>query len=310
MAVGTHGIGKSMLFAQSAKKMRIDIISRDLSLLEPPDLIGLPKTKGERTIYLPPAFLPHDGRGLLVFEELNRAEPHMRAPVLQLCTARTLNDYTLPPGWLPMAAINPAEGGHEVDELDPALLSRFARVNVVADQKKWLEWARHNGVHQAVIDYIADDKSALVTAEANPRAWKYVSDVLLAAKKQETSPATLRAIVLGLVGCERGDAFLGTLKNTDRPLSPEQVLNAYRKHRAEVQCWIQKGQIDLVDTTLLAVKTYLQSERQFKEVQAHSNRWDNLANFLHDLPGDLRKDAQKFFKSRGYSYPKQTNSRS
>ena len=80
MFIGLHGIGKSDLLEQAAAEMGIKFISRDLSLMEPPDLIGLPKMNGKTTKYLPPAFLPTSGKGLLAFEELNRCEKYMRAP--------------------------------------------------------------------------------------------------------------------------------------------------------------------------------------------------------------------------------------
>jgi MoxR-like ATPase len=128
---GRHGIGKSESLEAAAAEMTISCISRDLSLMEPPDLIGMPRVAKDVTRYSPPAFLPTTGKGILVFEELNRCPSYMRAPCLQLLTARQLNDYTLPPGWLPVAAINPPETDYEVSELDPALLSRFVQINVV-----------------------------------------------------------------------------------------------------------------------------------------------------------------------------------
>ena len=125
---GKHGLGKSELLEQAAAEMGIDFIVRDLSLMEPPDLVGIPRMNGKTTKYLPPDFLPTGGKGILCFEELNRAEKYMIAPCLQLLTARMLNDYCLPAGWLPAAAINPAEDeGYDVHDLDLAMLSRFVR---------------------------------------------------------------------------------------------------------------------------------------------------------------------------------------
>ena len=97
---GKHGVGKSCLIEQAAAAIEADFVVRDLSLMEPPDLIGLPHQKDGVTRYSPPAFLPTTGKGLLCFEELNRSERFMMGPCLQLLTARTLNDYSLPEGWL------------------------------------------------------------------------------------------------------------------------------------------------------------------------------------------------------------------
>jgi MoxR-like ATPase len=121
--------------------------------MEPPDLVGLPKLDGSVTRFLPPSFLPTGGKGLLVFEELNRCPTYMRAPCLQLLTARTLNDYELPAGWLPVAAINPPDQGYEAEELDPALRSRFVQAVVEPDREEWLAWARTVGTHAAVLAY-------------------------------------------------------------------------------------------------------------------------------------------------------------
>ena len=88
---GRHGVGKSALLARAAQRLGIDQIVRDLSIMEPPDLVGIPSVAPEgRTRYAPPAFLPSGGRGLLAFEELNRSSRYMQASCLQLLTARRL----------------------------------------------------------------------------------------------------------------------------------------------------------------------------------------------------------------------------
>src|SRR5262245_18046901 len=144
---GGTGVGKSELLRQFADAEGVGFVCRDLSLMEPPDLVGLPQLTGGRTHFLPPAFLPSEGEGVFVLEEVNRAPEYMRAPCLQLLTDRSLNDYKLPDGWLPVAAINPAEDGYDAAELDPALLARFVQVAVVPDRGEWLVWAKDNGVH-------------------------------------------------------------------------------------------------------------------------------------------------------------------
>lgn len=301
---GPHGVGKSELFEQATKQSRVKIIVCDLSLMEPPDLVGLPKMNGKTTTYSPPGFLPTTGKGILLFEEINRAPRYMRAPCLQLLTARTLNDYKLPIGWLPAAAINPADADYEVSELDPALLSRFVQANVIPDWGQWLQWAQRNGVHPAVVDYIETDVTIFNSPESNPRAWKYVSDVLKAADKNATDRATLRTAVMGLVGEKRGTAFLGAMKNGNPALTAEQILNHYDQHRSQVKQWIRDGKLDTVKASLFSIKKYLQPKADYQRVKRNRKRWQNLAKFVHDLPGDLRDDAKEFFHERDYTFPR------
>jgi hypothetical protein len=303
MFVGCHGVGKSELLQQAAADMNIGFISRDLSLMEPPDLVGLPTMDGGVTRYLPPQFLPTRGKGLLVFEELNRCEKYMRAPCLQLLTARVLNDYQLPPGWLPVAAINPSTDAYDVFELDTALLSRFVQVKLVPDQQEWLEWARRHGIHPAVIDYVERDPSTFDTPHSSPRAWKYISDIISANKEVQSDPTTLRAAVVGIVGNERGTAFLRSLERHECPLSADAILRSYAQHRHQVQGWITDGKLDMIKATLLTIEKYLQPKGDYEAVKADIKRWNRLARFLHDLPGDLLADAKAYFAERGYSFP-------
>ena len=80
---GPTGIGKSEIVEQVAREMGIEFIVLDLSLLEPPDLVGLPVIKDGRTTYALPVILPCSGDGILMLEELNRAERYIQQPALQ-----------------------------------------------------------------------------------------------------------------------------------------------------------------------------------------------------------------------------------
>lgn len=300
---GRHGVGKSEILEQAAEEIGIGFICRDLSLMEPTDLVGMPKANGQATTFLPPEFLPKIGKGLLTFEELNRCERYMRAPCLQLMTARMLNDYRLPPGWLPVAAINPSDEAYEVSDLDPALLSRFVQVEVIPDRNEWLAWARSSGIHNSVIDYIKSDTTVFDSAESNPRAWVMVSDILHAADGTQALPQTLRSAVLGAVGDERGCAFLATVRTRDLPLTVEQILTSYSQHRNDCQAWIKQGRTDLLKASLYAMLTYIQPKPDFDSIRKRKSEWNALGRFLADLPGDLREEAHAFFRERKYPIP-------
>jgi MoxR-like ATPase len=297
---GRHGVGKSEALEAAADELKIEFITCDLSVMEPPDLVGLPTLGDGVTHYCPPAFLPTRGRGLLVFEELNRCASFMRAPCLQLLTARRLHQYVLPPGWLPAAAINPAEEGYEAFELDAALLSRFVRIHVEPDPQEWLDWASRKGVHAAVLDYVRSDPEIFHHADSNPRAWAYVSDILHAEANVQASSESVRAAVVGLVGEARGAAFLAFRQGRVRPLTADQVLSAYADHRPQLQQWVKGGKLDLVRGTLLALQKALQSRRKYEELKINPAKRKHVAEFLEDLPGDLRVEMEDFFAERDY----------
>jgi hypothetical protein len=302
LLVGRHGVGKSEILQAAATEMGIGCLPLDLSLLEAPDLTGLPHLDEGVTRYFPPAFLPVKGKGLLVFEELNRCPRYVRAPTLQLLTARCLNQYRLPSGWLPVAAINP-EDSYDVDELDEALRSRFVQVEVRADHKQFLDWACRNRVHRDVIGYVASDRSIFSHPQSNPRAWKYVSDLLNAAERKPCPQGTLWAAIDGLVGPTRAAAFRAYLNKPARPLGAKDILLSYPSYRDKIRTWIQTDQLDLVRGSLLNVLKFLQPPRDYKATRKRPSQWKRLATFLRDLPTDLKKEAKKFFAERKYELP-------
>ncbi|MBX7193931.1 MAG: MoxR family ATPase [Sandaracinaceae bacterium] len=190
---GPTGIGKSQIVAQFAARRGIEARVLDLSLLEPPDLVGLPVLEGGRTRYACPAELPTEGRGVLLLEELNRAEIPVMQPALQLLSARRLHGYELPPGWMCLAAINPEEDDYQVHTLDPALRARFLVLRVHADRDSWLAWAVGALVHPAVVSIVRDHDDAFDGAP--PRSWAYASDVLHALEGDELHDESLLRIL-------------------------------------------------------------------------------------------------------------------
>ena len=303
LLIGGTGLGKSTILEQFAQEKGIGYLCRDLSLMEPPDLVGMPQIIDGRTQFCPPSSLPTDGEGLLVLEEINRAPEYMRAPCLQLLTARCLNDYRLPDGWLPVACINPAEDGYQAAELDPALLSRFVQIVVRPDCEEWVFWARKQGVHEKVIAYVRSDPTVFDSPTSNPRSWAHVSRLLQAGQQLKTDSASLRAVIAGCVGVERATSFFGYIRDGIEPLTPESVLDSYRHSRRKVRAWVEEGRLEFVEGTLLSLEKYLQSSTDFHHVRNDKSRWKNLGRFLEDLPGDLFQKAKEFFKDHSYPLP-------
>lgn len=170
---GPTGIGKSEIIGQLTDELDIERVVVDLSLLEPPDLVGLPQIEGGRTSFAQPSILPTSGAGILMLEELNRAERYIQQPALQLLTARRLHEYKLPDGWSTCAAVNPAKQNYQVTPLDPALLARFLRLVVCANRGPWLDWVLKNGIHPVMTN--GARMHDRVVEDVAPRTWTCVS---------------------------------------------------------------------------------------------------------------------------------------
>ncbi len=288
---GGHGVGKSEISLLAAQSLGIEGRVIDLSVIEPVDLTGLPAIAGGRTVYAPPTLLPSEGRGLLVFEELNRCPRYMQTPCLQLLTSRRLNDYVLPPGWLPCACINPDTEGYQVNELDPALLSRFIRVRVRASVSRWLEWAKTNNLHSGVVAFVGERRNLFSEQGSNPRSWTYVARYLDQAERDNVKPSLRKIAVGGLVGRDFANALFTNFRDSFRPMPVEQLLQS-DNCAARADAWKRDGRMDLLYTTLCALMTYLQSrDNRLACTSAQAGR---VVRFINALPGDMRREGTEF----------------
>jgi len=303
LLAGRHGVGKSSLFEDAAKRLGIGLIVRDLSLMEPVDLIGIPKVGPDgRTIYAPPAFLPTEGEGLFVLEELNRAPRYVQVPALQLLTARRLNDFVFPAKWLPCAAINDGDE-YQVDLLDPALLSRFLKARIEPDVVEWIAWARGQGtVHAKVIEFVEQTPGVFNDPDANPRAWTYASKLLRQWEPVGQDQDLIATALAGVVGEHWAVAFLQFYGvGSAHPLTASQIICSYTAHRPMVQRWLRAGPLDLVVASFELLKRHLQRQGDYEATANDPAGKSNVEAFFSDLPGDLKRMLRMWLKDRGFA---------
>lgn len=299
---GPSGVGKSeCVRAVAEKDLGIACIALDLSLLEPPDLIGLPVVANGRTSYAPPTTLPSDGAGILLLEELNRAERYIRQPVLQLLSARRLNEYVLPDGWSVVAAINPPDCEYDVEPLDTALLDRFLRLRVRADRDVWIDWAQSDGVHSAIIA-LAKLHDRLLS-DVSPRAWKHASD-LLNYFSDQTPPGDeiVRACLEGYLPGAWVTALLNTWSQcpSDGGLSAGKMLAKFgtdkglRRQMADLRSRGRTDVLEQLTRQLIAILEHCDI-RELGRTKHFSLK--SFERIIEELPGDLAEQVQRAFGS-------------
>jgi hypothetical protein len=294
---GETGIGKSEIVRQVAAELGIGFLVLDLSLLEPPDLVGLPVLADGRTSFALPSILPRDGAGLLLLEELNRAERYIQQPALQLLTARRLHEYVLPDGWLPCAAINPERGDYQVTPLDPALRARFLHLGVRADRLAWLDWAQANGVHPAVL-HLARHHEHFFDG-VPPRTWTYVSDLLRHLKPAEANnEALLRATLGGYLPHAWIEVLVPQLHEAPAGDGIDEVrlLSAYHQD-AELRKLIvglrESGRTDVLENLAYRVLRKIDGAALNQALGDRQFCLEAFEAFLAELPGDHREVLQQ-----------------
>jgi hypothetical protein len=294
---GPTGIGKSEIVRRVADGLGIATVVLDLSLLEPPDLVGLPVIREGRTTYAPPAILPEGGAGILMLEELNRAERYIQQPALQLLTARRLHEYELPPGWVCFAAVNPETSDYQVTPLDRALRARFLSLSVRADRGAWLAWAQTSGVHPAIVALAQQHERIL--DEVPPRTWTYASIVLASLRPDDIADAVLLRDALGgylppawveALVLNR-ESWTGTIAFDVRALLSDYTRGS--KLAEEVAGYKQRGQTDRLDELCTRLAPLLAGPEAGVLIAQKQLSLASFEALLADLPGDQRERLQE-----------------
>jgi hypothetical protein len=294
---GPTGIGKSELVRRVSDKLGIATVVLDLSLLEPPDLVGLPVIIDGRTTYAPPKILPQTGAGILMLEELNRAERYIQQPALQLLTARRLHEYELPPGWVCFAAVNPETSDYQVTPLDRALRARFLSLSVRADRSSWLAWAQTSGVHPAIVALAQQHERIL--DDVPPRTWTYASTVLATLRPEDIADGTLlRDALSGYLPPSWVEMLLLTKDSWGNKLTFDvrALLSDYQPGSslaAEIAGYKQRGQTDRLDELCARLAPLLAGPEAGVLIAQKQLSLASFEALLADLPGDHRERLQE-----------------
>jgi hypothetical protein len=293
---GPTGVGKSEIVRRVAGTLGIDVRVLDLSLLEPPDLVGLPVVVDGRTQYALPSILPREGAGLLLLEELNRAERYIQQPALQLLSARRLHEYVLPDGWVCIATVNPQTAEYHVTALDKALRARFLEVNVRADRASWLAWATMQNLHPGILTLAQTHERML--DDVPPRTWTYASQLLSALTKEELADGTLlRDALGGYLPAAWVETLLASQGSWGGKLGLDvrALLSSYTSGSdlaKEIRGYKDQGQTDRIDEIVTRLVPLL-SGPEAGVLSAQKNlTLASFESFVTDLPGDHREKLQ------------------
>ena len=212
---GAPGIGKSSVVGQLAGSLGLALRDIRALLLDPVDLRGLPYVGSDgRSRWATPEFLPIDGSGILFLDELNAAPGMVQAAFYQLVLDRRLGEYTLPDGWIILAAGNRESDRAHTTRMPTPLRNRFVHLDFEVDAQEWSEWAIGAGIRPEVIAFIRFRPQLLsvfdrdANAFPSPRSWEFVSRIL------DSSPdaSVEHEMFAGAVGTGAATEFSGFLR--------------------------------------------------------------------------------------------------
>lgn len=217
MLWGPPGVGKSAIIRDVCKTAEVGFIDIRLTQREPVDLRGLPVPNGDTVDWLISGEWPRDpdSRGIILFDEITAADRSLQVAAYELILDRRLgNLYSLPDGWLVVAAGNRAEDRAVAQTFSSALANRFCHLDVEADLDSWCQWAAVNRLHPDVIGFVRfrpecffNMNGSVEQGWPSPRSWTRVANILEHVGEGLDGNA-LSLMIQGLVGAGAATEFL------------------------------------------------------------------------------------------------------
>ena len=250
---GDHGIGKSQIVHQLAVLKGKTLIDVRASTMQEGDVVGYPdiekiKTLGMACFALPAWYVRACNEGCILFlDELNRGLVGVLNGMFQVVLDRELGNgpdgkpMRLHPDTQVVAAVNWGSD-YTVNEMDPALLSRFWLADFKPSVQDWLAWAKTKGINEVIVDFIQNHPEHLRPTKAvepgkkapDQRAWDKFDTTLKhmgvdLADCGGSPPALLYPIGMGFVGVEAAAALTDFVKNYASVITAEDILDGWKK---------------------------------------------------------------------------------
>lgn len=301
-----HGVGKSSVVKQVAKDSGCEFFDVRLSQCEVGDIKGLPSINQEekRTEFYKPYWWPRDpsSKGILFFDELNRASKDVLQAVFEICLDRRLDGEKLPEGWRVVAAIN-SEDDYDVAVLDPALADRWFMIDFEPTFKEWVAFAAKEGVHESILGFLQQNENLLdppVGTDAynageiypSRRSWVRFNDACKALDIWENKDDVLMTqVAKGWLGAGISITYPAYFKNEYSRLKAEDILDNYD----EVEAKFLRACEDVEAVAGLAQSVMRELEKRAKNSvkSIGDKQLANLAKVWMVVPKDIASDMWK-----------------
>jgi hypothetical protein len=261
-----HGVGKSQVIRQVSWKVRrwlyeqqiianlngYPVFDIRLGQRSEGDIIGLPSTDGRVTRFNPPEWyhMCCEQPCCLFLDELNRATAEVMQAAFQIALDHELDGHKMHPHSRVYSAINTG-ATYQVNEIDPALLSRFFVVDLVTEPAEFVAHGRNTDTEQGgnfhffITDFIEMNEKWLYpdkkgydpgSQQPTPRGWEFVNEALIHANLIETpADPMFWQITRGFVGNDAASAFQAYCRTVDVQVSGQDIVDNYHKSGIKVK---------------------------------------------------------------------------
>lgn len=203
LLMGPPGIGKTAIMEQIAAECKVGLVAYTITHHTRQSAVGLPKivnrNYGGTTISITEytmseiiasvyECMERTGKkeGILFIDEINCVSETLAPAMLQFLQNKTFGTHKVPAGWIIVAAGNPPSYNKSVREFDIVTLDRVRKITIQAETDVWLEYAREQNVHGAILSYLSLKKENFYKVEntvdgkffVTARGWEDLSQLL------------------------------------------------------------------------------------------------------------------------------------
>jgi len=216
LVLGMAGTGKTEMAQQACARSAYPYIYLNMSVLEAPDLIGLPIiTADKRVDYAMPNFLPKHNpevnakKFVLIVDEVDKMKPEIQSPLLELFQFHSINGTKMDIQAIIATGNLPDEGAFS-QPISMALTNRCKVYSLTHSFETWRDWAQEFNINPLVIGFLSKNQEYLCMPSAegdptaycrpSPRSWAQAADELNLTDPKVHSVDFQSMLVAGRVG--------------------------------------------------------------------------------------------------------------
>lgn len=293
---GKHGIGKTELVEDFAKHNGFAFrYIAPAQFEEMGDLLGMPKVVNGATTFVAPEWVPTEkGPGILLIDDVNRADDRILRGIMQLLQNYELVSWKLPEDWHIILTANPDGGDYAVTPMDDSMITRMMHISLKFDVKTWAQWATSNKIDERGIAFVQLYPEIVSGNRTTPRTLVHFFETIKDIDDLKNNIPLVQMLADATLDMESSTAFISyVLNNLQDIIWPREIINA-NDFDVEIEKPLKKTMIDnngtlRVDILSTICSRLIQYVNQ-KEIVLKKENITNIEQFLllDFLPNDLR----------------------
>jgi hypothetical protein len=294
---GTHGIGKTELVRDFAKETGCKFVYiAPAQFEEMGDLIGMPRIEnndeGSRTHFVAPDWVPtENGPGILLIDDVNRADDRILRGIMQLLQNYELVSWTLPRDWMIVLTANPDGGDYSVTSMDDAMITRMIHVSMEFNVKAWARWAERKGIDPRGINFVLTYPEIISGRRTTPRSLVQFFQSIVTIPDLKQNLDLVKMLADGCLDKETSVAFITFIHmDMDKLIAPEEILRTpdFKMVDGRLKDLVdgKTKRMDILSVIITRLTNYLKYQKE----DLKDKEFDNLRKFimLPYMPNDLR----------------------